>query len=529
MGRALLQLEDEIMALITKNGPMSRADLAEATGYSPRHLQRVLPIMEGIEAAKQGRRIMYSVVVVAVAATASSSSITMPEPDQGHSPAIDVQHGHEPGQMSIVDISGDVQHGQVGHFRKPKDAETVPNRERVARRHTQTPPGAPTVPGCTDCQGENANKCRSCPLSYAELERDTIQFVIVDQEFRDRLIEEATLKQWRRKTDRGLTWIYQKNITLQVGGDVVVFYSDEPEDLGTITGWVRTHFSGIYGDVGSLIARIKRPHELTREELTVIVTDLPTMEEMRTALSMRMDKTGTFYLKSPNPNIPGFKAYFFKNTLRCEFDCRDEARKISALYMRRRLLQILPAIAGAPGIFDEWLTDYYNPYEHPIVIDTGVDSMMQKFTDLAESLTDKFTAVLHEFMQARPMPATLPEAPDPLAGMSDEVEGLDGFDIEGIVKAFATTLKLERAAVKVYLAAWSAWAGRNFRGRVLKEDIAAVLTRANEPQTLTEIADAIGKLQKVGLLQLDARYDVKFSPQGIVLARKLTAKREGVQ
>jgi len=514
------------MALLTKNGPMSRADLATATGYSPRHLQRVLPAIEGIQAVKQGRKILYSVMVAAAAATASSSSITMPGPDQGHSPAIVVQHGHEPGQMSIMDISGDVQHGQVGHFQKPIKADCPPNRERVARRHTQTPPGAPTVPGCTDCQGENANKCRSCPLSYAELERDTIQFVIVDQEFRDRLVEEATLKQWRRKTDRGLTWIYQKNITLQVGGDVVVFYSDEPEDLGAITGWVRTHFAGIYGDVGSLVARIKRPHELTREELTVIITDPPTMEEMRTALHQKADKTGTFYLKSPNPNIPGFKAYFYKNTLRCEFDCRDEARKISALYMRRRLLQILPAVAGAPGIFDEWLTDYYNPYEHPIVIDTGIDSMMQRFTDLAETLTDKFTAALHQFVQARPVQATLPAGPDPLTA---EIEGLDGFDIEGIVKAFATTLKLERAAVKVYLAAWSAWAGRNFKGRVLKEDIASVLTRANEPQTLAEIADAIGKLQAAGLLQQEARYDVKFSPQGIMLARKLTAKREGVQ
>jgi hypothetical protein len=353
--------------------------------------------------------------------------------------------------------------------------------------------------------------------------------VIVDQEFRDRLVEEATLKQWRRKTDRGLTWIYQKNITLQVGGDVVVFYSDEPEDLGAITGWVRTHFAGIYSDVSSLVARIKRPHELTREELTVIITDPATMEELRPTFHQKADKTGTFYLKSPNPNIPGFKAYFYKNTLRCEFDCRDEIRKISALHMRRRLLQILPAIAGAPGIFDEWLTDYYNPYEHPIVIDTGIDSMMQRFTDLAETLTDKFTQALHQFVQDRPVQATLPIAEDPLAGMAVEVEGLDGFDIEGIVKAFATTLKLERQAVKVYLAAWSAWAGRNFKGRVLKEDVSAVLTRANEPQTLTQIADAIEKLQAAGLLQRDARYDVKFSPAGIALARKLTAKREGVQ
>lgn len=422
--------------------------------------------------------------------------------------------------MSIIDISGNVQHGQLRHSRGKIKTEEPPNRERVARRHRETP-GAPAVPTCTDCAGENANKCRSCPLSYAELERDTIQFVIVDQEFRDRLIEEATLKQWRRKTDRGLTWIYQKHLTLQVGGDVVVFYSDEPEDLGHIVSWVRDHFSGTYTDIGSLVARIRRPHELTRDELTVIVTDPDTQEAMRPTLERRMDKTKTFYLRSPNPNIPGLKGYYFQNTLRIEFDCRDDVRRISALYMRRRLLQIIPDIANAPGLFDEFLTDYYNPYEHPIIIDTGVEAMMQKMTDLAESLTDKFTAALHEFTQVRTIQAQLPEA----SAVTDELDRNEENDIEAMVRAIARTYRLEQNAAMVYLTAFSLWSrdGRA-RHRVLKEDILAELAKRNDPLLLPDIAAAIVQLQKAGLMESRHGYDVWFTSAGSTLGNKLIVR-----
>lgn len=502
---------------------MSKGDIATRTGYSERHLQRVLPQIPGIQAVRQGRKIIYSVVMMAAAAAASSSSSTttiMPAPLEGQNAAECPELGHEPGQMSIVDISGNVQHGQVGHFRKKIKADEPPNRERVARRHRETP-GAPKVPTCTDCTGENANKCRSCPLSYAELERDTIQFVIVDQEFRDRLVEEATLKQWRRKTDRGLTWIYQKHLTLQVGGDVVVFYSDEPEDLGHIVNWVREHFSGIYQDVGSLVARIRRPHEITRDELTVIVTDPDTQEAMRPTLERRMDKTKTFYLRSPNPNIPGLKGYYFQNTLRIEFDCRDDVRRISALYMRRRLMEIIPDIAKAPGLFDEYLTDYYNPYEHPIIIDTGVDAMMQRMTDLAETLTDKFTAALHDFTQARTVQAQLPEV-DAITG---DLDRGDDQSIDAMVKAIATHLKVERKAAMVYMTAFSLWSrdGKQ-RHRVNREDIGVELSKQDESLSLPDIATAIVQLQKAGLMENHHGYDVWFTSAGATLGNKLIAR-----
>ena len=536
MGRGML--EDDIMKLLQENGPLSRADIADATGYSPRHLQRILPTIEGIQTIKQGRKILYSVMMVAAAATTSSSSITTPGPDHRHFPAFDVQHGHEHRQMSILDASGDIQHGQVGH----SEIESAKARHRIRketlRSHTPAPNAAPAAPGCADCPPEDAHKCRSCPLSYAELERDTIQFVVVDQEFRDRLVEQATLRHWRRKNSHGQTMIYPyRDLTMAVGKDVVTFYSADPKDLSHIENWIRLNFAGIYSDIHSLTARIRRPAELTRDELTVIVTDPETIREMEYYLHIKAGGSEIYTLKSPNHVWPGFKAYRFGATLRCEFDCRSLVQKINGISIRTRLLEILPGIVEAPGIFAEFLTDYYNPYEHPIIIDTGIGPIIQQFTNLAESMTDKFTAAMHEFMEARPVQTTLPEpepaavpAENPLNDLLAEIGKLEGFEIEAICKAVAYTLKLERQAVMVYLAAWSAWAGRNFKGRVLKEDISKLLLNdAKEPTPLSDIADAIEKLQAAGLMQRDAGYDVKFSPAGIMLAKKLTAKREMVQ
>jgi len=507
------------MALLLKKGPMSRADIAAATGYSPRHLQRILPGILGIQTVKQGRKIMYSVLVVAAAAAASSSSTTTITqlPEQGLPTLGPREVGHEPGQMSIMDISGDVQHGQVGHFKGKIKADEPPNRERVAKRHREGPSG---VADCSACSPGDDHKCRACPLSYAELERDTVQFVIVDQEFRDRLVEIATVKQWRRKTDRGLTWIYQKHLTLQVGGDVVVFYSDEPEDLGHIVEWARTAFSGIYQDINSLLARIKRPHELTRDELTVIVTDPGTIEEMMFHLRMKMEKTGTYYLPSPNPVTPGFKAYKFQGTLRCEFDCRDDKRRVSALTMRRRLLEILPDIKGAPGLFSEYLTDYYNPNAHPTVIDTGVDNILEWATSFAERIIDRC-------MEKKTTPPPSPEE-QKLRELRDAIEALETGELGDIIRTFRDLLNVEEGPTRVYLAAWAIWKGRHCKGRVNKAEIASLLVRQNDPLTIPEIADALPVLRTAGLLQEDPSIEICFSAAGREIAEILMAKREGL-
>jgi hypothetical protein len=354
--------------------------------------------------------------------------------------------------------------------------------------------------------------------------------VIVDQVFRDLLEQKAREEKWKTAEKHGTRWIYLKHLTLQLGYDSVTFYSDEPEDLDWVAKWVRKNFAATYPDINSLATRVRRPAELTKTELTIVVTDRKTIDAMMDHISLRMQKTGVYYLSSPNPNIPGFKAYMHNETLRCEFDGGGPVKPIAALAMRQRLFSILPLIADSPGLFLEFLTDYYSPTAHPIIIDTGVDGILKQFTSFAETLTDKFTAAMHEFTKARTVQARLPD-PSPeeearIAEINAAIEAFQGFEIDEVLKAFKRTLKLDEKATTVYLAAWSAWASRQFKGRVLKEDIASVLLRAGSPLEAPDIAVALDRLITAGLMQKDARLEVKFSPGGIAMARKLMAKRE---
>jgi len=392
---------------------------------------------------------------------------------------------------------------------------------------------------CTD------HTCRSCPLSIATLERDTIQFVLVDMQFRDQLMRWADTRKWPRKVGRGITWLYPgDHLTLQVGVDTTTFYSDEPGDLRWIETWVRRYFDGLYPDIDGLLARIRSPERLTRDELTVVVTHQPTIDAVMASIGMHMGPNKTFYLKAPNSNTPGFKAYQHAGTLRMEFDCRNQFQAISALDMRQRLLTILPEVRRAEGLFWEYLTDYYNPYEHPIVVDTGVDSIVQQISAMASSMTETFAAALAEALrdlpQRQPLPAPA-EEPLPTEEEEEQITGtisamrammqalteMDIFELDEILRTFRTTMKLEERAVRVYLAAFAAWAQKNFRGSVIIEDLARPLDNAGTPLSATEIADAIESLKHAGLLQDHPTLEICFSPMGSRLGRKLVAKWRG--
>lgn len=506
--------EDDVMKLLQEKGPMSRADIAAALGYSQRHLQRILPLIPGINAAKQGRKIVYS--VAAAAATTTSSSITTPKPDTS------VQEELEPRQMSTFDPKLDILPRQVGHPKKGNSKNLYRNRRRDAggagHPHKTLRSGPEFGPYRRD------DRTGLYPHELAHYEIDMVQFVLIDRTFRDILLRRSKEeKNWQVWENRGLTWIRveSRHLTLQVGKSTVTFYSDDPGDMSGIASWARETFAG-YDAIESLVSRIRYPQSLSQEELCVIITDPAVISNIRVSIE-KDAKNGVYNLPSPNESDPALKIYERDGTMRVEFIATNHAQAVRALGMRENLMNNLPRMQKVPGLFWEFIQKYYSALHHPIIIDTGGHEFLAALGQMAQTFTDAIKTVMST--QARQQEAT-----DPLNGLIGQVESLDGFDIEGVVKAFAHTLKLERQAVLVYLAAWSAWAGRNFKGRVLKEDISKLLlNEAKEPTPLHEIADAIEKLQAAGLMLKGAGYDVKFSPAGITLARKLTAKREMIQ
>lgn len=565
--------------------PLTQRELCEVTGYTDRHVRRVLKTLPEVVATRTGRTTTYSITTIP----------DIPEPT-GKTPDIPGSYGRlsdlaslrrpitpdNTGHLDVryptPDMTPDIPRkkaqqkkrspkrpSNTGHVRYPtpdiSDMNTghehraspqqPPIAEREGKRHREglhsAPPAAPGAdcpPDCTD------RTCRSCPLSIATMERDTIQFVLVDQVFRDQVLRWVAARKWAHKETRGITWVYPgDHLTLQVGADSVVFYSDEPGNLEWIEAWVRRYFEASYPDIDSLLARIRSPERLTRDELTVVVTHQPTIDAVLGSIGMHMGPNKTFYLKAPNSHTPGFKAYLSGGTLRCEFDCRNQFQSISALGMRQRLLTILPEVRKAEGLFWEFLTDYYNPYEHPIVIDTGVESIVQQFSALAQSLTRTFAdATAEAIRDLRPAASSpAPAAPAPtlddaeifpseeeetaivetigiMRSMMEALTAMETYELEEILRTFKTTMKLEERVTLVYLAAFAAWARKNFRGSVIIEDLIPTLEGARTPLSAAEIADAIDDLKKAGLLKDHPDLEICFTAFGSRLGRKLVAK-----
>lgn len=69
-----------------------------------------------------------------------------------------------------------------------------------------------------------------------------------------------------------------------------------------------------------------------------------------------------------------------------------------------------------------------------------------------------------------------------------------------------------------FLAAWSVWAGRRFKGRVTSEEVLGVLERQG---VSVDCRKCGGELLWAGVLEERVGFDVCFSPVGIRLGKKV--------
>lgn len=508
--------------------PATSSQLAAKFGVTDRHVRRTiadLVLEKKVTRTRDGRDFLYSLAAAVVEEEAATTTITGPAGTSdicGHNVRDrDLGHSSDTGE-TISDICGH----DCGHAKHQSSKQRHRNRERDGKRGGQAQIPQQYGPGPDPCQDRETPLC---PLSYAEFERDRIQFVLLDRKFRDLLLQRAGTDNWETRHVRGLVWIYPRgDLSLQVGKDTITFYSNEPGDMSGIARWVHDTFNGEYADIGSLTARIKNPADLCGEELTVVIKHPDTVSAIRSHVQLMADH-GVYMLPCPNENTPGLKIYEPKagGTMRVEFIIHNQAQGLAGLNMRAALMNNMPRIHQSHGLFWEFIQKYYSHMHHPLMIDTGGHDFLQAL----DRVTGQFTSAIETIAARLPVPtrqATLEE--DRFREIEAAIEKFQaGIELEDIVREFQRTLKLEETATKVFLAAWSVWMKRNFRGRVLKEDVTSLLLRANDPLSVDQIADAIVKLKAVRLLETDSRLEIRFSPGGTALARKLTAKREGVQ
>jgi|GEM_PF-5397841 len=75
--------------------------------------------------------------------------------------------------------------------------------------------------------------------------------------------------------------------------------------------------------------------------------------------------------------------------------------------MRQSLLTILPAVRNHPGLFREFLTDYYNPYTRSIIMDTGMDGVLAQVRAMGETMTRAFLEGVRELAAGGRRPAPM--------------------------------------------------------------------------------------------------------------------------
>ena len=143
-----------------------------------------------------------------------------------------------------------------------------------------------------------------------------------------------------------------------------------------------------------------------------------------------------------------------------------------------------------------------------------------------QQMSKEFTCTIREMTKSIPKAPTAEDLA--LKDLKAAIDALETGELADIIRTFREMLNVEEGPTKVVLAAWTVWAKRNFKGRVIRADVSSLLLRANDPVPADEIAAALVRLREVGLLQQDERLEICFSPEGAELARILTAKREGV-
>ncbi|UUX92972.1 hypothetical protein [Methanoplanus endosymbiosus] len=80
-----------------------------------------------------------------------------------------------------------------------------------------------------------------------------------------------------------------------------------------------------------------------------------------------------------------------------------------------------------------------------------------------------------------------------------------------------------------FLAAWSVWSGRRFKGRVTSEEVLGVLEgqgvfvddRSDGCPGASGSVGCVGELLKAGVFEERVGFDVCFSPVGIRLGKKI--------
>jgi len=204
------------------------------------------------------------------------------------------------------------------------------------------------------------------------LERDVVTGVICNS-----VAAGAVKKLASRYTRARFYLCYLGNVTFMAKGDVVSA-SDPDGDLGKAAGALRSILAetGVEAaEIDRVASKLHHPGEISLDELTVVIEDVSAISSIRRCEPYIPEPGhGIYAIHSPSPVIPGLKVYLEDDShLRLELMAHNVAQAYNAFFMRAEFVgDVFPHLASSPGVFDEWRSQYWHPYSHPIVINLDV-------------------------------------------------------------------------------------------------------------------------------------------------------------
>jgi hypothetical protein len=220
-------------------------------------------------------------------------------------------------------------------------------------------------------------------VSGVEFEHDQIQFRVPSPAFGHAILEIADAMKWETEKTARATWIRAPHLTIQVGADQSVVYSDEPPFLYTTAATIISMRVLNAVNIAHLLVTC-RPEDICRNEWTTVVSDLRFMDVIMADIGPKLAADGTYRIKGPDDDTPRLKCYARDNTVRIETESVSSAQDTMAEQFHASLPKILAGLEEDPSLFERFIGLWYG------------DPFMQDLDALETATTEDLAFLLVE-------------------------------------------------------------------------------------------------------------------------------------
>lgn len=354
------------------------------------------------------------------------------------------------------------------------------------------------------------------------LEMDIIRFGVINQEFRDYLLEKAREMRWKLHQTKRDIWLEPllppRPLKLQLGTNSVIFYCSDP---GFDAEWLADYIGQCcneFCNIKSIISEIRRPN-IHYCELALMIFDQYIISLVDIVLNRYYGKDRVLLFPSPNPITPGFKVYHPNNAIRMEF-LANQSQKSSLTQIMQSLTEVICDPAGIRTKFPLFIDSYY-----PLQSNAGT-----KIYELIRSVTRrKNHQIKNQNFLLHPELEALSKKKDKffdeynLLVQSHILGELDHFNASK--KVFAKAFECSEDEASVFLATVAIFFSKRSKPVSIIEISNYLTSKLEISMNRYEIKKCRDNLIYLGLLTYQPPFDFYFSRIGQLIFQEMKAYR----